>query len=274
MKTATRAAIIIGAPGLGKDFLHGVNNDIKHFTKYLQSDQGGHWHSDEIRVRNGDALLSLAQLQKVRVDYSVVYFSGHGFVNELGEQMLVIENKAVNVRSLINHSPRQLIIVDACRTYAGARISGPTIPSSYDSFDGISAARQLLDHYILNSPPGITIVYATQFGTVAMDHPVGGYFTSTLLNAALAVYTQQRYCPLTIEGLMRDVGIRLQRLGNKQVPEVRQVTGNLQVPFSLGFAHQETVSIQYKTKQSANDFEWIGAAGLLILFIGALAASK
>ncbi|MGB8194059.1 MAG: caspase family protein [Chitinophagaceae bacterium] len=275
MRIPTRAAILIGAPSHGQNFLYGVEKDKKNVARYLQSSQGGGWNSNEIFIPEMSITQAdFAQLQRVQVDYSIVYFSGHGFVTETGEQMLVFQNGAASVRSLINHSPRQLIIIDACRTYTGARISGPEISDGYASFDGFSEARELFDKYILNSPPGITIVYATQRGTAAIDHPIGGYFTTALLNASVSQRAEYRHQAVTVDSLIKPIRSRLQHLGNNQIPEVCKVAGNLQVPFALSFADHERAAIQFKAHQPTSTGEWVGAAGLLFLLIAALAVSK
>jgi hypothetical protein len=115
LRKPTRKAILIGAPGKGGSFLRGVEKDIKNFCQFLKTNQGGNWSSNEIisLVMPGSAA-QIANLQTEQVDYSVTYFSGHGFISDTGEQMLVIQDQIVTVQALLNGSPRQLIIVDAC----------------------------------------------------------------------------------------------------------------------------------------------------------------
>lgn len=230
----TRKAILIGCPGSLNSYLHGVAEDLTNMKNFLQSDKGGRWYSDEIITLNNPSFERLFQVvNSTNTDYNFIYFSGHGFTNQNWKRMLALRDNNIEDLFFINDSPRQLIVIDACRNYVAPGISGiPDLGEQWEHFDGLYEARVMFDLYIAHSPYGKTIVHATQKGHYSYDSSTGGYFTKALLNLTTRVKSES-YKPIFINEVVDVLPQVLQRQGNNQVPEIAYTEGQLIVPFAI-----------------------------------------
>lgn len=235
--SVTRKAILIGCPGNGESFLNGVEYDLENMRSLLLSDKCGRWNDDEIiTLPNPNRYSLLLLIQSTCADYVFIYFSGHGWTSNTGARMLELSDYSISDLSLLNRSPRQLIVVDACREYIAPGIGGlPDFGERFDNFDGYYQAREAFNHYIANSPYGKVIVHATQSNQLSFDSPTGGYFTQALINIATRLETQKNYSPVPISNVLRHVPTYLQKRNNFQIPAITYKTGNLKVPFAFGF---------------------------------------
>lgn len=79
MLPVRRRAILIGDPGPRKNYLPGVDDDVRNMRGYLLSPRGGGWLPHEITViwREAKAQI-LAAVRSIEEDYLFVYYSGHG----------------------------------------------------------------------------------------------------------------------------------------------------------------------------------------------------
>ncbi|MES2649387.1 MAG: caspase family protein [Bacteroidota bacterium] len=181
-----RKAILIGCPG-ATNYLYGVAEDLKNMKQFLFSDKGGTWFPNEIVILSNPTFEQLSkEVHSTRTEYNFIYFSGHGFTSQNRKRMLSLNDKSIEDLFFVNKSLRQLIIIDACRTYIAPGISGvPEFVEEYDSFDGEYEARDLFDRYIVNSPHGKIILHSTQMGHYSYESTSGGYFTSALLKILL-----------------------------------------------------------------------------------------
>lgn len=66
--------------------LKGVQKDLYNFKKFLMSDIGGAWYEKEIFVKENVSkswlLENIEILRKAKLDYLIIYFSGHGGLNK------------------------------------------------------------------------------------------------------------------------------------------------------------------------------------------------
>jgi hypothetical protein len=234
MRSITRKAVLIGSPGAGSNFLHGVAEDLANMKDFLMSDKGGMWYSDEIAVLPNPSFEKVFQeVHSIKTDYNFIYFSGHGYTSEYYKRMLALRDNDIEDLFFINDSPRQLIVVDACRNFIPTGISGiPDLGEQWYHFDGVYEAREMFNNYIANSPHGKTIVHATQIGEYSYDSPTGGYFTKTLLNISTKVKSET-YKPIFINKVLEFIPVALQKQGNSQVPEITYSEGNVRVPFAI-----------------------------------------
>lgn len=113
-----RRAILIGSLGGGKNssFLPGIKKDINSFHKYLCSPRGGSWYAHEIiELMDPTAEKVLAVTQMAAADYLLLYFSGHGCTDFLGNRLLNFRDNAFlsDIALVQGHSPRILLINDA-----------------------------------------------------------------------------------------------------------------------------------------------------------------
>ncbi len=232
-----RRAILIGCPGNGEGYLNGVKKDIQSMSNYLCSPKGGQWSHNEITSLFNCSWIDAQKLiEKTIADYLVVYFSGHGLTDHLGNRLTCFGDTNVPDVFLLNKSKRQLVIVDACRSYMPSGIGAISeAAEAYDSFDG-PLARRYFDNYIANSPNGKIIVHATHQGVYAFDVPSGkgGAFTLSLLHFATNITTKKEFAPVYIDKMLPHVGKLLQTKGYNQNPCIPYAEGNFQVPFMIG----------------------------------------
>ncbi|MBL7759147.1 MAG: hypothetical protein JNK08_00465 [Sediminibacterium sp.] len=115
--------------------------------------------------------------------------------------------------------------------------------------DGYSVAREIFDYYILNSPPGKMKMYSASAGQVAIDNRDGhgGEFTIALLKGIYNVSISSDYHTVFPAAALEDAKRNLQAERLKQVPELVNVEGDLQVP--LGIASPQFISKELAEKR-------------------------
>ncbi|MBN8577994.1 MAG: caspase family protein [Cytophagales bacterium] len=267
--TITRKAIIIASPGNPGNFLRGVKRDIENMSRFLQSNKGGAWQSEDILILDNPNLAQVSLvLRSVSADYLFVYFSGHGYTDlRRGSRMLALRDYNIPDLHLLNSSPRQLVVVDACRSYSAPGLSGlPAFEDHIDHFEG-SPAYELFNEYIACSPEGKLIVHSTQPGKVSIDSPSGGYFTQALLHVATRMKTEEDYLPCSIDRVLTHVPGVLRKNRNSQTPSIVHEEGNLTVPFALG-----STQPLHKGKQKTGNGELAGALFLTLFMVGVAVA--
>lgn len=279
--SVSRKAILIGCPGSGNSYLHGVAEDLTNMKNFLQSDKGGRWYSNEIITLNNPSFERLFQVvHSTNTDYNFIYFSGHGFTSQNRKRMLALRDNNIEDLFFINDSPRQLIVIDACRNYVAPGISGiPDLGEQWEHFDGVYQARIMFDRYIANSPYGKTIIHATQTGHYSYDSSTGGYFTKALLNLSTRVKSDT-YKPIFINNVIDVLPQVLQRQGNLQVPDIAYSKGQLIVPFAIAVPQstipKQKLRVPQRQLATANDSSsgggWalLGLAAIFLIAAGGL----
>lgn len=271
-ESITRKAILIGCPGGNDNFLSGVRKDLENMSRFLQSNKGGAWTRNEIIVlQNPNSFEALNLVNQTTADYIFVYFSGHGFSSLNNSRMLMLRDQAIADCDLLNDSPRQLVIIDACRNYSAPGLSGvPEFDEHVDHFE--SAAYEAFSEGIACSPDGKLIVHATQPGKYSYDSPSGGYFTQALLHVATRMKTEEYYSPCRVKSVLFHVPALLKKYGNNQIPNIAYQSGNLTVPFALG-SYVDTLA----NKKNEKSGELIGATlliGLVVCIVIAASSSN
>lgn len=232
----TRKALLIGCPGKSNTFLPGVKKDLQQMGRFLQSNKGGAWKRDEIiSLDNPSVDETVNIIQSLLVDYLLIYFSGHGYTDILSNnRMISLRDGNIPDWQLLNKSPRQLVLVDACRNYLAPGLSGiPAFEDSIDHFEG-PPTYELFSECIAMSPYGSVIVHATQEGRYSYDSPKGGYFTQTLIHVSTRIKTDSDYSPCSIQSILANVPKVLKSMGNTQTPTISYISGDLKVPFAFG----------------------------------------
>lgn len=280
-KENTRKAVIIGSPGGGStNFLYGVEKDLINMPKFLQADNGGRWEEDEIIIMENPTYSEvIAIIDSIDSEYVLVYFSGHGYTGSNGERFLELKDGSIQDIQLLSKSPKQLILVDACRNYVQPGIYGiPEYAEKWYSFDGYYEARELFDNAIINSPDGHIIIHATQMGEYSLDSSDGGHFTQALLNVATRMRSSShKYSTFSIKRILDFVPQVLQKEGSHQVPEVVRSTGNLKVPFAIGIPKSIDNALKVDNSQKIKPQSTVGGLvilGLSILAVMALSGSN
>lgn len=150
----------------------------------------------------------------LQADYVVVVFSGHGSIDAHTGQQLVNVNpqQVVEMRQLVPAASKGLVLVDACRVYQGAGLSG-FLGEEYLSFPSQLSptdARQYYERQISACVPGWTTIYACQPGHTSQDTSNGGNFSSTLLESVNAwVRTPSQYTGLPASKAFKHVEYQL-----------------------------------------------------------------
>jgi hypothetical protein len=266
--SVTRKAILIGCPGTRSNYLHGVEKDLLSVKSFLTSDKGGRWFDNEIITLKNPTFSQVKSLVRSAIaDYVFIYFSGHGWTSNQNKRMVSFRDKCESDLSLLNESPRQLIIIDACRNYVAPGIHGiPDFGEQWDSFDGYYESREIFDKHILSSPPGRIIIHATQIGEYSYDNPrTGGYFTQALLKSATKTTSVRTYSIVSINETLEAVPDILKQQNNNQIPSILK-SGNLTVPFAIRVPNENLVNYpQANNKQSRNSSN-VSQSGIVAVF--------
>lgn len=186
----TRHALLIGAPCRNSSvFLPGVAHDLDNYYHFLRSPTGGAWEDAEItRVVDPEKGRLLQFVRQLRVEYVLVMFSGHGGTDAASRRPVLQLNarpQRVWLDAVLPAASRQLVIVDACRSFQGdAGLSGFFGEEKRDFPSRLSPAhaRQLFDLALARTEPGRVVCFACQQGGTSLDTQTGGYFSCELLD--------------------------------------------------------------------------------------------
>lgn len=270
LNNITRKAILIGCAGPSANFLRGVKKDIANVSRFLRSNKGGAWLENEIiTLADPTAANALSIVESTFADYVLVYFSGHGFTDDRNNsRMLSLRNGNIPDWFLLNASPRQIIIIDACRNFSAPGLGGaPEFGDQVDHFEGVSTY-ELFSEYISNSPAGKLIIHATQPGEYSYDSPSGGLFTQALLHISTRMKSDADYSPCSISSILQHVPRLLQRNRHFQVPCIAYCEGMLKVPFAL------STSCSIQKRKSDPSKELIGAMLWTFVLVGAVVVAS
>lgn len=101
--------------------LEGTSKDMLDFQMFLMSEQGGAWEQDEIRALIDAPVAQLkcviGEVKKESYDYVIVYFTGHGGC--INETIMEVnpQNECIIESMLIGLAPKQLNVLDCCRSW-------------------------------------------------------------------------------------------------------------------------------------------------------------
>lgn len=280
-QSITRKAILIGSPGPFNNFLKGVKQDLANMRRFLQSDKGGAWRPNEIKELSNPTYHQVMDVvSDANQDYVVVYFSGHGFTDQVTNgRMIALKDCSISDLNLLNRSPRQLVIVDACRSYIAPGLSGtPDFGDMVDHFDG-GSVHDLFNEYIAHSPAGKLIVHATQPGKYSYDSLKGGAFSQALLQVSTRMMSENDYAPCSIQGILNHTAKVLRSktvAGNFQIPQITYVRGEFNVPFALSIpSHTKVGAIKIKSgsQLSGSEAAVLSICALVVVGLAVSASS-
>ncbi|MDT8391886.1 MAG: caspase family protein, partial [Lentisphaeria bacterium] len=199
-RMTTRKALIIINPGEegARNYCEGVFEDLKNLKTYLASPQGGAWQSGEIieRTRPCSSLVR-GDIQKLAsADYSLVVFSGHGYVqSETGHTILELKSgEILDEMELRAQSTRRTIILDCCKEVydkQGRKIKMESFQFSVMHKAAESLAmnpvqcRKAFDLAVSKCGHGVIVQHSCKPGQKSGDNEVkGGFYISSLLESA------------------------------------------------------------------------------------------
>lgn len=250
-----RKALIIGSPGTeGVDYLYSASTDVSNIKNHLLSSRGGKWKEKEITVLWNPGITDLTEfIQNTFADYLFIYYAGHGYETANNERKICLKDADVSDFFLLNKSPRQLIIIDACREKEYPAISGIPEEDEWLHFDGYYPEREAFDNYILQSSPGKKIIHATKSGFASWEdkNGRGGVFTTSLLLSIRKIQCLNLYAPISIEQSLSESRNIIKRSGDEQEPEIVYSRGQLEVPFAIYILRNEAKKI-YSTPSGIN----------------------
>lgn len=276
--TPLRKVFLIGSQTSKGKHLYGVEHDLRNMRRFLLSVNGGAWLPDEITTFYNEPYADvLNAVRSGAADYVFCYFSGHGFTSGQGNRMMCFKDANLEDVLLLNNAPRQLVIVDACRTLQerGAAIGNiPWAEEQWNNFDG-SSVRAVFDQFILDSPHGALIVHATGHDTYAYEDGVqpGGQFTNTLLQTINYYQLNNYRGPLSVPLLVASASETLQQKLHIQSPGIVYRRGHFNVPLALtspGFAVRQRIAAklqQFPLKNDSSAGILLGAGILLLLLV-------
>lgn len=183
-----RRALIIYCDNTNSGHLPGPVWDNYNIRNYLMSHIGGDWFETEIKsVRNPsskDVILLVGSFLN-KADYSFIVFSGHGYFSGSNMiQYLELYNGSFPINILKTNSPRQTIIIDACRGLVSLNenqqkgLSG-FLPEPFIG-DPMANTRYLFDRLILQADEGLTVLYSASINQTSLDTNLGGAYIISL----------------------------------------------------------------------------------------------
>lgn len=279
-RSITRKAILIGCPGDGitSRYLGGVEKDLRNVKNFVMSTKGGSFDEDEVMTLFDPSVDSvLTTIQALCADYVFIYFSGHGFTRFDKKRMIALRDGNITDLDLLNSSPRQLVIVDACRTQQVIPgLSGIPLgnESEVDHYDEAST-HDYFSELIALSPAGKIIVHATQHGKASIDNSTrGGLFTQAFLHVSNRMNADQPHAPCTTQQILEHVPTVIKRNGGSQVPAIVYSTGELTVPFALSMTEIEKRSGKHIVQEFKLSDEAIIITLLALVIVSVAVASS
>jgi hypothetical protein len=171
--------------------LPGVPVDLAAYYDFFTSPGGGSWCREEIDILWNPTRRSLFRrigaIENADYDYVITIFSGHGF-EEDDETVLTINGRreTITLNDLTNLSPRQLLIIDCCRSRMQLLPVDFVLEQTESTMLSMSRdpIRRAYEERIQDSIPQKVILFACDEGEKAYDSDEGGEYSQYLLNAA------------------------------------------------------------------------------------------
>lgn len=237
-----RQALIVGNSGdknNPKEYLEGVQQDIKNYKQFLLSKTGGQWHDNEILVSLDETKTQvenkIASLKNGKYDFVFILFSGHGSYSSLKEcRKLYIFNDFIYENDLLNLAPRQITIIDTCANFEHEQIT-----ASMEALDERLTFKAMLIDYrkkyenaILGCQTQQVVLYSSSINEASGDDSeLGGYFAYNLLKVAQANRQDVLNCR---EAYLSTKRVVQAKTDNKQNPQCQCIKSPDILPFSLG----------------------------------------
>jgi hypothetical protein len=225
----SRKALLISAP-LGGRGVPGVNADLEATRNFLLSPRGGAWNKDEITLLENPTLEALTDaIHNSVADYNITFFSGGGFADGSGNRFLILNGGDFFMDTeLLNDSPKQLVLVDACREVFTEEIFHFTgRPNEFEK------ARMMYDKWIERCEPGQLIIHSTEQNTNTGKN-TGGVFTQKLLQVASSVpAVENKFNLKSIYAAGSETPDLMREEGCEFSPAISYEKGNVKLPFAM-----------------------------------------
>ena len=201
-----RAAILFSGRHLSDSATaKGLEKDLSDMSWFLQSDGGGAWEREEIKILPS-ATKKKVQAELYRVsheyDYCVMHYAGHGchYKSPLNETCICLTDEdELLVSELNSKTGRQLIILDTCRKLTDVvlvenRQKSLRASASFGRDIQIyrESCRELYDQTLNEAEQGRCVAYACKSGQAAGDNDNGGYFIQSMIQAGMGYASQKK----------------------------------------------------------------------------------
>ena len=232
-----RKAILLAASPVN-DPIPGVFADLEAFHKFLKSNAGGAWSSSEIVCADDptrDQIIA-AVLEAKAVDYSLVYFAGHGDTVKTDlpwkeTRMYLGTGQTVTEREINSGSPRCTLIMDCCRRTPELDEGKLLVKSAMllEHGEGGGEYRNLYQQSLMTAESGLVKVFSTKVGAAAADEHS---FTQHLLNEA-ANWSVKNRGVLHLGDAVDLAKASMKRVNPQQEPEYRGGRRLRHYPFAV-----------------------------------------
>lgn len=211
-----RYAFIIGSTN-GFTNTQIIKKDINLINKYLLSPKGGAWKNSEINIfldkSSAKINYTINRIKNYNPDYLFLYFSGHGFSIDRKQILVINKKEVIYLNKFFKIAPREMIILDTCRTELTSlesSVVSPNVKPSKPSVSQKQFCRDLFDSCVQRCPPGIQIAYAcdSQGKTTINSRKKESAYTAKLIRKA-SCWTPQYYDKdeyASVFSLMKGVG--------------------------------------------------------------------
>ena len=204
--------------------LVGVQKDLQTFRDFLMSPEGGAWIKSEIsdlheNMTSTALKLELMKLKQRKLDYLIVYFSGHGGSVREKSYIYPSDNAFIEISELENLATRQLNIYDCCRSvdsYIQKSICNFSMQESANNDWGVRAA---YDNRIMQAAPQQMSLYSCALGEYSIDDD-GGIFTRNLLDSAMNIKSGEKLVVDAFNEAMKQTNLNTE---GKQNPKCRML---------------------------------------------------
>ena len=225
--------------------LPGVKKDVADMRSFLLSCEGGAWDTGEILEKHKLSLSELRvyldEIRKMRFDYVLFYYSGHG--SFMRGTMLEIneEGEKISESETLGLSAKQLSIYDCCR-YVPPTMIAKKFASVCENAQNVLGLRRKLSRSVFDSqvkaaPPQQIRLYACKVGQFANATESGSLYTQGLLSSAFVIGKQGGADPVSVHNACANlVYLASTRCEHTQTPEcVSSVVsqGYVKLPFVI-----------------------------------------
>ena len=229
-----RQALLIQSPLSGVDYRPGVCIDILRWKSFLMSLHGGAWDKTEILVLNNPTKqqLKTSLIRAKYSDFSIVVFSGHGFVKKdeiFGddETFLYLNESQDRDESVISEyelnpgTPRCILSFDCCRDYEKEPLSESIVDETFGCMNETNRGfyRSMFERQVMRCEKGCTRLYSASVTESANDAPS---FTQILLSLAKNWSEENPHKSMNVRDAMYEtINIMRNKFHLTQTPEYK-----------------------------------------------------
>lgn len=257
MSEFKRRALIFGNMGVkgdeGSEYIDGVNLDLNNFYNFIRSDEGGAWMKSEIIPFSPNEINKTQLLNRIKdeghVDYWLIFFSGHGGSDEVGNDYIEVKPEALDddwlcyiyeIVAAVGRT-RMTLITDACRSYCPINESAEQPEIRYFSEGGVIISakrlkcREVYNNALMSLPsPSYYIAQScTSLESSNDSGEYGGEYISALIGKAKSLAAISHLRKLRTHDLS-PVVISISSVHDAAVPVVVRKTFDTQHPTFRG----------------------------------------